>query len=91
MRFARHHPAGSALIGAASIALLLIGFGLGALQAAEPISEIPVIASTLGTFPSPVRLPPWLNLCLGLGASAAAIERALRMQHHWLLDSGAGT
>lgn len=91
MRFARHHPVASALIGAISIAMLLIGIGLGALQAAGPVSEIPPIAATLGTFQSPVRLPVWLNLCLGLGASAAAIERALRMQYHCLLDSGAGT
>lgn len=91
MRFARHHPVASALIGAISIAMLLIGIGLGALQAAGPVSEIPPIAATLGTFQSPVRLPVWLNLCLGLGASAATIERALRMQYHWLLDSGAGT
>jgi hypothetical protein len=91
MRFARDHPRTSALIGAVSIALLLVGLGLGALQAAGPISEVPIIASTLGTFESPLRLPVWLNLCLGLGASAGAIERALRMQYHWLLDSGAGT
>lgn len=91
MRFARHHPVASALIGAISIAMLLIGIGLGALQAVGPVSEIPPIAATLGTFQSPVRLPVWLNVCLGLGASAAAIERALRMQYHWLLDSGAGT
>jgi hypothetical protein len=91
MRFARHHPRASAIIGATSIAMLLIGIVLGALQAAGPVSEIPPIAATLGTLQSPVRLPVWLNLCLGLGASAAAIERALRLQYHWLLDSGAGT
>jgi hypothetical protein len=91
MRFARHHPRASAIIGATSIAMLLIGIVLGALQAAGPVSEIPPVAATLGTLQSPVRLPVWLNLCLGLGASAAAIERALRLQYHWLLDSGAGT
>lgn len=91
MRFARHHPRASAIIGATSIAMLLIGIVLGALQAAGPVSELPPIAATLGTLQSPVRLPVWLNLCLGLGASAAAIERALRLQYHWLLDSGAGT
>lgn len=91
MGFSRRHPVASALIGAISIAMLLIGTGLGALQAAGPISEVPPIAARFGTFESPVRLPVWLNVCLGLGASAAAIERALRMQYHWLLDSGAGT
>lgn len=94
MRFARHHPVASALVGAISIAMLLVGTGLGVLQAVGPVSEIPPIAAALGTFHSPVRLPVWLNVCLGLGAAAAAaaaIERALRLQYHWLLDSGAGT
>lgn len=91
MRFARDHPAASAMVGAASLVLLAVGLGLGALQATGPVSEVPPVAATFGTFQSPVLLPVWLNLCLGLGASAAAVERALRMQYHWLLDSGAGT
>jgi hypothetical protein len=52
---------------------------------------LPLIAATLGTFESPLRLPPWLNLTLGLGAAVGAVERAMRMRYHWLLDSGAGT
>ncbi|MCO1581599.1 hypothetical protein M8C13_38205 [Crossiella sp. SN42] len=91
MRFAREHPAASGLIGAVSILMLLIGLGLNLLQIAEPISQIPPIAATLGTFESPLRLPLWLNLTLGVGAAAAAVERAMRMRYHWLLDSGAGT
>ncbi len=90
-RFARRHPVASALVGAVSAGLLVTGVVLGALQAAEPISEIPQIATTLGTFESPLRLPAGLNLLLGLGAVIGAVERALRMQYHWLLDSGAGT
>lgn len=78
MRFARRHPVASALIGATSIAMLLIGVGLGALQAAEPISETTVIAVTLGTFQSPLPIPVWLNLCLGLGASFALLVRGSR-------------
>ncbi|WHT22793.1 hypothetical protein N8J89_17520 [Crossiella sp. CA-258035] len=91
MRFAREHPAASGLIGAVSILMLLIGLGLNLLQMAEPISQIPPIAATLGTFESPLRLPVWLNLTLGVGAAVGAIERAMRMRYHWLLDSGAGT
>lgn len=71
--------------------MLLIGVGLNLLQIAEPISQIPPIATTLGTFESPLRLPPWLNLALGFGAAAGAVERGMRMRHHWLLDGGAGT
>jgi hypothetical protein len=91
MRFARDHPVASGFIGAVSVLMLLIGVGLNLLQIAEPVSQIPPIASTLGTFESPLRPPPWLNLTLGLGAVAGAIERAMRMRYHWLLDSGAGT
>jgi hypothetical protein len=91
MRFAREHPGASAVIGAASIALLLAGLGLNALQLAEPLSELPFIADSIGTFTSPVHLPVWLNVALGLGAAAGATERALRMRYHWLLDSGAAT
>lgn len=91
MRFAREHPAASALIGAVSVLMLLIGVGLNLLQIAEPISRIPPIATTVGIFVSPVQLPLWLNLTLGLGAAVGAVERAMRMRYHWLLDSGAGT
>lgn len=90
MRFAREHPAGSWLMGAVSVVLLLIGIGLNLLQFAEPLSEIPPIADTIGTFESPVHLPLWLNVALGFGAAVGATERAMRMRFNWLLDSGAG-
>jgi hypothetical protein len=91
MRFANEHPAASGLIGAVSILMLLIGVGLNLLQIAEPISQIPPIAATVGTFESPLQLPVWLNLALGFGVAAGAVERGMRMRYHWLLDSGAGT
>lgn len=90
-RFARRHPRASALVGAVSVLLLVAGLVLGAFQAAQPLSQIPPIASTLGTFESPLRLPIWLNLGLGLGAAAAAVERGLRLRYHWFLDGGAAT
>lgn len=91
MNFARQHPGASALIGVVSVVFLVIGVGLNLLQAAQPISEIPAIADSLGTFESPVRLPIWLNVTLGFGAAIGATERAMRMRYHWLLDGGAGT
>ena len=91
MRFEREHPTASGLIGAVSILLLLVGIGLNLLQIAEPISRIPMIADAFGAFESPLRLPLWLNLALGFGAVVGAVERAMRMRYHWLLDSGACT
>ncbi|WP_246012488.1 hypothetical protein [Myceligenerans xiligouense] len=91
MRFAREHPTASALVGLVAVVMLIIGIGLNLLQVAEPISEIPPIAETVGTFRSPLHLPVWLNVALGFGAVAAATERALRMRYHRLLDSGAAT
>ncbi|MFD6138328.1 hypothetical protein [Promicromonospora sp. NPDC060271] len=91
MRFAREHPGASRLIGALSVLALLIGVGVNLLEVAGPISQIPPIADTIGTFESPVNLPLWLNITLGAAAAVGAVERALRMRYHWLLDSGAGT
>ncbi|MGJ9425926.1 hypothetical protein ACHABX_08800 [Nesterenkonia halotolerans] len=82
----RRHPVLSRLIGAFSVLLLLTGIGLNLLQIAEPISQIPPIAQSIGTFESPIHLPLWLNLTLGFGALLASMERALRMQYNPLLD-----
>jgi hypothetical protein len=91
MRFAQENPGASRLLGAVSILFLLIGVGLNLLQVAAPISRIPPIADTLGTVDSPLSLPLWLSISLGLAAALGAIERALSMRYHWLLDGGAGT
>lgn len=75
MGFARRHPTASVFVGTISVVMLVIGVVLGLLQAAEPISQIPQIAASIGTFDSPVKLPLWLNLVLGLGAAAGAVLR----------------
>ncbi|MEU9885608.1 hypothetical protein [Sphaerisporangium sp. NPDC051011] len=87
-RLDRDHPAVSHLIGWLSIIMLVIGLGLNLLQLLEPISRIPPIAESAGTFASPLHLPIWLNLALALGAALGSIERALRLRYHWLLDAG---
>jgi hypothetical protein len=85
-RLDRERPALSRVIGAVSVVLLVTGIGLNLLQAVGPISRIPPIAELVGTFTSPVQLPVWLNLTLGLGAVLGSTERALRLRHSWLLD-----
>lgn len=84
-----HHPNASRMIAFTSVIMLLIGVVLLVLQVAEPISQIPPIAESIGSFTSPVDLPLWLNIGLGLGAAVGSIERSFRLRYHWLLD-GAG-
>lgn len=86
-RLAAHHPLTSRLLATFSVIMLAIGVALLILQVAEPISQIPPIADSIGAFTSPVQLPLWLNVTLGIGAVAGSLERALRLRYHWLLDA----
>lgn len=38
------------------------------------------------SFTAPFSLPGWLNTILGVAGALAGLERALRLQHNWLLD-----
>lgn len=87
-RLQRRHPAMSRTIGAVSVVALVVGLGLNLLQLVEPISRIPPIAENIGVFESPISLPVWLSITLGVAAGLAATERALRLRYHWLLDAG---
>lgn len=91
IRFALERPVASAILSAMSVLMLVIGIGLNMLQAVEPISRIPLIAGNFGVFESPLHLPVWLNVALGFGAVIGAVERAMHLRYHWLLDGGAGT
>ncbi|MFH8561395.1 hypothetical protein [Streptomyces sp. NPDC017988] len=86
-RFGARHPELSRAIGIGSVLLLVIGVGLNLLQLAEPVSQIPAVAQRVGTFESPMHLPIWLNLVLGVGAVLASMERALRLRYSSLLDA----
>ncbi|MFD3524962.1 hypothetical protein [Streptomyces sp. NPDC058653] len=88
-RLDRDHRALSRWIGFCSLIVLLIGAGLLAVQIVEPLSRIPPVASRVGGFDSPVHLPLWLNIALGVAAALGSMERALRLRYHWLLDGAA--
>jgi hypothetical protein len=89
LRLDRRHPVASRILGGVSVVLLVAGVGLNLLQLLEPISAIPPLVQRFGQFESPIHLPLWLNLALGIGAGLAATERALRLRYTPLLD-GAG-
>lgn len=86
LRFDREHPTLSRTIGAISIVLLVVGVGVNGLQLLEPLSQIPPVAAQFGEFMSPLHLPLWANVTLGLAAGFASAERALRLKFNWLLD-----
>ncbi|MGH4031047.1 hypothetical protein ACQB60_19150 [Actinomycetota bacterium Odt1-20B] len=79
----------SRLIGFGSLMMLLIGAALFVLQIAEPVSATPPVAARIGSFESPVDLPLWLNITLGVAAALGSMERALRMRYCRLLDGAA--
>lgn len=87
MRFHREYPTLSRAIGVVSVLFLLIGVALLGLQLAEVVTEIPPVAERIGVFTSPVVLPLWLNIALGVGAAVASTERAMRLRYHWMLDA----
>lgn len=89
-RLQQRHPALSRALATGSVLMLLVGVALLLVQVAEPVSRIPPIADNLGVFTSPVTLPLWLNIALGVGAFLGGLERSLRLRYHWLLD-GAGS
>lgn len=70
--------------------VLVIALLLGLPQLAEAVSSIDVVTDTVGTFDSPVSLPAWANTAMTLAAALASYERALRIQHNWLLDGDGG-
>ncbi|SBT38856.1 hypothetical protein [Micromonospora auratinigra] len=87
-RVEREHPTLSRSISHLSALILLVGVGLNLLQLAEPMSRIPPIAESIGTFESPVRLPIWLNFALAVGAVLGSAERALRLRYGVLDRAG---
>ncbi|MDP4097448.1 hypothetical protein OIN60_11770 [Paenibacillus sp. P96] len=85
-RLDREHPALSRWIGFLSLIMLIIPIVLAIPQVIEPVSQMPPIAQRFGTFTSPITLPIWLNITLGLCAAAASMERATRLRWNALLD-----
>ncbi|KRF05253.1 hypothetical protein ASH00_12745 [Arthrobacter sp. Soil782] len=83
-RLHHRHPGTSRVIGAISTALVIVGLGVEVPQVIALLSQIPLIADSIGTFTSPIQLPIQINLLIGLAAVIGSMERALRMRSSWI-------
>lgn len=86
MRFDAKFPEISSIIGKLAVIILFISIILGLPQLISLISQLPVIEERWGSFESPITLPSWLNTTLLAAGIIAAIERALTLKNHWLID-----
>lgn len=86
MRFDARFPKISSIIGKLAIVTLLISIILGLPQLISLISQLPIIEERWGSFESPITLPAWLNTTVFIAGIIAAIERALTLKNHWLID-----
>lgn len=86
----RTHPALSRGIGIASVVVLVAAVALFIPQLLEQLTRPEAISQHVGSFTSPVDLPAWLNIAIGVSTAVASTERALRLRYSWLLDGAAG-
>lgn len=89
-RLDRRHPALSRTIGLLSLCVLVAALAILIPQIAEQLTKSEPIAQRTGAFTSPIDLPKWGNIALGLATVTASTERALRLRYSRLLDGGAG-
>lgn len=80
------HPRVSRLIGRVSALLVIAGLCVAVPQIVQVISQAPPIADSIGTFTSPIQLPPLATVLVGIAAVVGSTERALRMRSSWLDD-----
>ncbi|NQX48131.1 hypothetical protein HQN87_22660 [Paenibacillus tritici] len=85
-RLGRKHPGLSRWIGYISLIMILVPMVLAIPQIMDQITRVPEIAERFGTFNSPIALPVWLNMLLGLCAATGSVERATRLRWNMLLD-----
>lgn len=85
-RLDREHPALSRWIGFISLIMLIVPMVLAIPQIIDAVTQVPLIAQRFGTFNSPIALPMWFNIALGLCAAAGSVERATRLKWNAFLD-----
>ncbi|MFD1066833.1 hypothetical protein [Oceanobacillus locisalsi] len=79
-------PRISTFIAGIAVAILLMLLVLSLPQLMESIAKIPSVSENIGKFESPITLSIWTNFAIGIAAALAAIEQALMLRSHWLID-----
>ncbi len=85
-RFHWRFPMISKWVGWIAVFTLLVSLVLGIPQIIEVITYMDFIREHVGTFTSPIQLPQSLNITLLILSAIAALERALTLKNHWLID-----
>lgn len=85
-KFHNHFPKVSQRIGRLAIIILLVSLALEVPQLIELLTQFDVVKERVGTFTSPIQLPKSLNTALLISSAFAALERALTLKNHWLID-----
>lgn len=86
-RFDRRHPRIGRAIGWLAILVLLVNLVLAVPAALEILTRADRIAEVFGTFTSPVVLPTWLSIGLVFAGVLAAVDRALMLRRHRIVDA----
>lgn len=80
-------PVLSRVIAVVAVLVLIVGLGVAGAEAWEWLTSIEAIGERVGVFASPLALPEWAVTTLTVAGLLAALERALTLRHHWLLDA----
>lgn len=89
-KLATRKPGLSRAIGIFAVIILLTLLPIGLLQLVELFSQTDVAANFMGPFTSPINLPDWTSTPLLVLSILAAMERALTLRNHWLIDMETG-
>ena len=89
-RFAQRAPRTSRLIGILAVVILLTLLPIGLLDLAEIITHTEFAQQYIDPFTSPIRLPDWATTPALVLSILAALERALTLRNHWLIDMDTG-
>lgn len=86
MRLDARFPKVSSAIAKMAIITLLVSLVLGLPQLVALMTQLDIISEHFGTFESPIVLPDGVNITILVVGTLAAIERALMLRNHWLID-----
>lgn len=89
-KLAHRAPGVSRAIGILAILILLTLLPFALLQLAELISHTEFAQQYIDPFTSPINLPAWATTPALILSIVAAMERALTLRNHWLIDLETG-